>query len=190
MRKPPVEIPVEFVVLIATLVFTLLATVLLQLPAPTQIPIRSAATPNDSVPDARYLFVDSAETPFTSVMAPPVDPLMAPDAAAPPDPPPTAIQVGPFGYRIHWRTDKTLPDAYGATYYPQTIILLQNGLSPSQLRETLTHELLHACTGVGNYLHTNDDVINDEAVAPTLLQVIHDNPKLMRWLAERKQVAP
>ena len=53
--------------------------------------------------------------------------------------------------------------------------------APSQVRETLLHELLHACSQEAGMDETQEEqTVN--AQAPRLLAALRDNPDLVAWL--------
>ena len=72
-------------------------------------------------------------------------------------------------------------DAYGLTETWEQRISYADGMTPSQLRDTVFHELTHAVEetlGLGleeNQVH---------AIASGLLAVFYDNPWLLPWLGK------
>lgn len=111
----------------------------------------------------------------------------APAALALIDQPPDQILIGPFRWNV--RYVKLMPEHYGMEIPAKLELQIDPGLAPDQTRETLAHEVLHACIFVGNrgtkpsIMATDDEFI--EASAPTLMQVMHDNPALVAYLARR-----
>lgn len=120
----------------------------------------------------------------------PRDPIDLPAASPPPDPPPSPIVVGPYIYRISYRDAKTMPSYEGQTYHDSEVILLRRDLGPGELRETLFHELEHCAMYIGTsgeeYVligRKTDAMI--EANAPVMVEVLRDNPALVRWLTRK-----
>lgn len=109
-----------------------------------------------------------------------------PDVPAPPDPPPSKIIVGPYAYKIYWRSSASMGNSYGITWTKTSSIYVDSGLSKGQLRETVLHELFHACQTVGSFYGNNSSADGFiESTAPTLIQILRDNPDLVRWLQEK-----
>jgi hypothetical protein len=107
---------------------------------------------------------------------------------------PTKIQVGPHPYRIVYSDSRVVrlsddTDAsYGECDTKQALITVDPSCSPSMLRDTVIHELLHAAMsliGVGE-----DPGIDRDAeerivlrLSPVLLQLVRDK-RLVAWLQE------
>lgn len=102
---------------------------------------------------------------------------------------PRTIKVGPHVYTVVRATAEDKPDILGHADFDAMEIVLRKGLRTTKLKEILLHELLHCCTypsftGVyeENEKYTPEDIVN--AVAPPLLQMLKDNPKLVEFLTK------
>lgn len=143
-------------------------------------------------PDTPAITITIPELPSENVS--PLDAFNSKPASKPADAPPVdKVRIGPYDYTIQYRTEDEMPGYYGLTSKPHNTILLRNDIPSGELRETLLHELFHACAESNNLLHgqstydndpDNDDYI--ERVAPWLLQVIQQNPELVAWLDHRQ----
>ena len=99
--------------------------------------------------------------------------------------PPRTVRVGPHVYSVS--TEQRNGDDYGETQIDRCEIRLAAKQGPSQLRETLLHEALHACTALaGLRVEWGED--RDEScvtrLAPILLDVLRRNPRLIEFLVE------
>jgi hypothetical protein len=98
------------------------------------------------------------------------------------DLPPRRIVIGPYEYRVVVDADRIPADLYGLCDKGKHVISLHPEQSPTRLRSTLVHELLHALcdlTGV------DDDKAEERIVtvlAPAVLALLQDNPRLVNWL--------
>lgn len=96
---------------------------------------------------------------------------------------PKSIKVGAHVYTV-LRKSKGQMSGVGECDFDGTQILVRKRLKKSVAKETLLHELLHACI----YPSFNDKSTTDEefvlALAPVLLQVIQDNPDLLEYLTQ------
>ena len=93
---------------------------------------------------------------------------------------PKTVRVGPHTYSV---VRKAASGELGSCDCNLLQICVRAKLRKSKARETLVHELLHACTHpsfLGNEKLTDEDFVT--AVAPVLLQVLQDNPKLLEYL--------
>ena len=102
---------------------------------------------------------------------------------------PRTIKVGPHVYSVVRKTVEEMPDALGNTDFDANEIRIRKSLRGSKQAEVLLHELLHATTypsftGVyeGEEKLMTEELVN--AVAPVLLQVLKDNPKLVEYLTQ------
>lgn len=97
--------------------------------------------------------------------------------------PPRTVKVGPHTYRVRMIDDGVLSDAgrVGQCTAQSLTIAICKDQAPSQLRDTLLHELTHALL---NQLDMDKD--QEELVAstfgPGLLALIVDNPDLIRFV--------
>ena len=100
------------------------------------------------------------------------------------DVPPKRVVIGPFSYQVVVDADRLPADLYGQCDKGKHVIALHPDQSAPRLRATLVHELLHAlCDLTG----LDDDKAEERLVtvlAPALLAVLRDNPRLVAWLAE------
>jgi hypothetical protein len=100
---------------------------------------------------------------------------------------PRTVKVGPHVYQILRVPLPELPDALGDSNFDLLRVRIRKNLRASKVREILIHELLHLCTYpsfTGAY-ETDPKLDAEEfvnAVAPTLLQVLRDNPELVAYL--------
>lgn len=98
--------------------------------------------------------------------------------------PPAQIHVGPATYRVKVRKHMEL---LGERENEQTEILIQADQSLGCMRDTLLHECLHAvvfCSGHGYQLEHDEEERLVRRLAPWLLGLVRDNPKLVRFLTE------
>ena len=102
---------------------------------------------------------------------------------------PRTIKVGPHVYSIVRKTVEEMPDDLGNTDFDANEIRIRKNLRGNKAKEILVHELLHSCsypsfTGAyaENEKYTPEDFVN--ALAPVLLQVLQDNPALVKYLTE------
>lgn len=98
--------------------------------------------------------------------------------------PPATVQVGPLTYAVVLDDAKVPVDHYGICDKDRTEIHIDPDQSDVRLRLSLLHELLHALSDLGD-LKDADSVAEEERVvrmAPVLLQLLRDNPKLLDYL--------
>lgn len=105
---------------------------------------------------------------------------------------PKTIVVGPFDYTITVDTDainvKQVEERsmlYGCTSRQRGEIHLHPDNSPSVMRETFLHEVLHTVTNVAGLdaeLATEDEERFVRRVSPILLDVLRRNPKAVQYL--------
>ena len=95
---------------------------------------------------------------------------------------PKTVKVGAHVYSIIRKPKSAMGDDLGTCGFDEVQIVVRKGLRKSVAKETLLHELLHACT----YPSLNSKTATDEkfvtAVAPSLLQMLQDNPELVEYL--------
>jgi hypothetical protein len=106
---------------------------------------------------------------------------------------PKRVQVGPHRYRLVIDADAMNRASaehgtrlLGRCDNEQLLIVVDPRQAPSQQRETVVHELLHAACDLAGL---SEDALADDVeervvrrLAPVLLQVLVDNPKLVAWL--------
>ena len=109
--------------------------------------------------------------------------------------PPRHVQIGPFRYTLaiggkHYSNlavrEGEVPGGY--CDYDHLVIAIKPGLAPDVTRETVLHEIIHACghaAGV-KWTTTGDDAEEDtiESLSPTLLAALRDNPRLATYLLD------
>lgn len=96
---------------------------------------------------------------------------------------PKTVRVGPHTYTILRQRKAVLGNDIGKCHYDGLQICIRHGLPRSKAQEVLMHELLHACTyptlAEGTALSDEQFV---DGIAPTLLQVLRENPDLVAYL--------
>ena len=103
---------------------------------------------------------------------------------------PRRVQVGPHTYFVSYdagdiaKVSVESGDQLAGHCWPSKgEIVVAPDLSPSQTRDTLLHEVLHACwslVGLGEGKLTEERVVL--ALAPALLDTLDRNPKLRNYL--------
>ena len=94
--------------------------------------------------------------------------------------PPKHVKVGPHSYSVIVDRHGLMSDM-GHCDPDQGIIALHAGQCVSAMRDSLTHEVLHAALAPLNL----DDELEERIVStlsPTWLGVVRDNPRLVAWL--------
>ena len=106
--------------------------------------------------------------------------------------PPAKVKVGPHTYTVV--VDRSAIDRLsveggdrrlGECDAQRLTITVDPDQAPSQLADTLVHELLHACFDL---IGAGEDVTGDveerlvRRLAPVVVQVVADNPRLVAWL--------
>lgn len=95
---------------------------------------------------------------------------------------PQSLKVGPHVYSV---VRRSISGQLGECDFNALQISVKNRLRRSKGKEILVHELLHACTHPSmncGQKYTDEDFVT--AVSPVLLQVLQDNPDLLRYLTE------
>jgi hypothetical protein len=97
---------------------------------------------------------------------------------------PRTVKVAAHTYTILRKSKTQLPNDVGMCDFDALQIWVRERLKKSVARETLLHELCHACT----YPSFIDATVTDErfieALSPVLLQVLQDNPELLEYLTK------
>ena len=107
---------------------------------------------------------------------------------SPPEPDvPTSVKIGFIHYEIRWRTQKQMPEYFGYSSYEDSKILLNTEMPHDLRRETLLHEIMHMCVEIRNRsgglsYPTPDEDKYIETISPALMEVLRDNPELVKWL--------
>ena len=146
-------------------------------------PVTAVRIPPSTPCPPNTICIDNTSSWITSVSVTPQGVTVPPPA--PHDPPPSPIKVGPYYYRIVWKTNS---GDMGDSFFEKERIGLDPSLGFGEMRSTLLHELLHCASDIGTDRHAYDPRNEDDfiqAVEPTLLQILRDNPKLLTWLTER-----
>ena len=91
---------------------------------------------------------------------------------------PRYLKIGPFTYTVelhegYWNKDDER--VYGEVDERAATINLDVDASPEIIRDSIVHEILHAIL----LMYNKDDEDLVRLLAPMLLQVMRDNPKLM-----------
>jgi len=91
---------------------------------------------------------------------------------------PRYLKVGPFNYTVelhdgYWNKDDIR--VYGEVDERGATIHLDVDASPEVIRDSIVHEVIHAIL----LMYDRDDEDLVRLLAPMLLQVIRDNPRLM-----------
>lgn len=91
---------------------------------------------------------------------------------------PRYLKIGPFTYTVelhegYWNKDDER--VYGEVDERAATINLDVDASPEMIRDSIVHEILHAIL----LMYNKDDEDLVRLLAPMLLQVMRDNPKLM-----------
>jgi hypothetical protein len=97
--------------------------------------------------------------------------------------PPRKIKVGPFTYRIERGTVRD--DEQGNTLFERQRIAIRPGLAPGLEAEVVTHECLHTLTeltGQAARLGPKREEELVRALAPALLALLRENPRLVEYL--------
>ena len=91
---------------------------------------------------------------------------------------PGYLRIGPFNYTVelhdgYWNKDDVR--VYGEVDERAATINLDVDASPEVIRDSIVHEIIHAIL----MMYDKDDEDLVRVLAPMLLQVIRDNPRLM-----------
>lgn len=101
--------------------------------------------------------------------------------------PPALLKISHHDWRVRPGRVKA-PEGefwYGVTRRKKTRIDFDDTVSPSQQRDTLLHEVLHAILTDSPFRLSNDDEERAiRAVTPGLLAALRDNPDLVKFLLE------
>ena len=91
---------------------------------------------------------------------------------------PRYLKIGPFSYTVelhegYWNKDDVR--VYGEVDERSATINLDVDASPEVVRDSILHEIIHAIL----MMYDKDDEDLVRLLAPMLLQVMRDNPKLV-----------
>lgn len=102
---------------------------------------------------------------------------------------PRRVEVGPHAYKVS-RANLASREEFGHTDFEAGAIRVHSKLTPEFSRETLLHEVLHACMACA---HVGLSEKREEAVvsrlAPILLDTLQRNEALVRYLIPREESA-
>lgn len=110
--------------------------------------------------------------------------------------PPTSVLVGPHRYKLTFNDSRVVrmsddtDSSFGETDHKHATITIDPNQSPSMLRDTVLHEILHACMNlIGVQEDAGVDRETEERIvlrlAPVLLQVVRQQ-RLVEWLQEEQ----
>ena len=101
--------------------------------------------------------------------------------------PPSVVVIGPFHWRIRYAD--LGEDLFGATDNFHLQIIVNPNMPLDQFRETVLHEIFHACIYLGNDGSSGKNLESDdafiEATAPAFLYTLEKNPELVLWLQQK-----
>lgn len=108
--------------------------------------------------------------------------------------PPGKVRLGPHTYSViveRAAIDRLSAEGgekrLGECDSQRCTITIDPDQAPSQLADTLVHELLHACfdlIGAGEDVSADVEERLVRRLAPVLVGLLHDNPRLVTWLSE------
>jgi hypothetical protein len=98
------------------------------------------------------------------------------------------VRVLSIPFRVRIVPPERLDGAYGRTSARAQLIELAADQPPANMRDSLLHEVLHACFAQTSLASDRSWERREEqvvrALTPVLLQVLRSNPKLVRALLE------
>jgi hypothetical protein len=105
--------------------------------------------------------------------------------------PPRSVKVGATPYSVRYSSRLSDNGEVGSTTFISQSIELLPGQGPDYERDTLLHEVLHAVvfnTNLRSMEGWREDGREEaivQALAPVLLQVLRENPRLIDYLLEK-----
>lgn len=97
--------------------------------------------------------------------------------------PPQRIRISPHTWRLRRCPVDVDGELHGALQERELRILVARGHAPSQLRDTVLHEVLHAIWAQCGLEFEHDDQERVVAsMSPRLLACLRDNPELVAFL--------
>ena len=105
---------------------------------------------------------------------------------------PVKFKSGCFNWKIKW-SEETAEELYGKTDHTTKTVTIYQCASDEVTRETLLHELIHVVLedkveAIFNFDPDKKDFDKEEnlvrLVSPALMQLINDNPELVRFLSK------
>ncbi len=107
-------------------------------------------------------------------------------------PVPKKIKVGPFDLKTEHNIQR-LKDVEGdaALFAREGKVILDLSQEESYLRDSVLHELLHACYRQTNLYKSGEEAHSNEeelvaALTPRILSLLRDNPGLVTYLTEKE----
>lgn len=108
--------------------------------------------------------------------------------------PPSSVRIGPHNYSVIADVTAILKISaednerkLGTCDTRMCVINVDPEQADSQLRDTVLHEVLHACfdlIGAGEDISDDTEEKLVRRLSPVLMDVINKNPRLMTWLTE------
>lgn len=97
---------------------------------------------------------------------------------------PRKVTIGPYVYRLSWRTPEVMGPYHGRTYLDTQEFILRSDLPVTGQRETLLHEIMHACASMGLRTLITDQGDDQwiKAISPCMVMVMRDNPEIVLWM--------
>lgn len=103
--------------------------------------------------------------------------------------PPRSVTVGPYKYNVELVKHLGEPEELdGVTDTAGSRLLIKENLSPSRLRETVMHEVLHAIWDLANLPKSCEEKVVIR-LSPLLLDTLQRNPRLTSWFRESEPFA-
>lgn len=104
---------------------------------------------------------------------------------------PGHVDLGPFRLKVAWSGARLKDlgrgaekDLVGMFRTERTEILMDPDQSEESAKETLVHELLHACWSLAALRVGDDEERIVDALAPLVLEIVRRNPGTAAWLLE------
>lgn len=94
---------------------------------------------------------------------------------------PTRVVVGPFTWKVDWT--QPADDVMGETLLASLTIRVDPTMHEDVARETLMHEVLHACyktAGIDSTVALEEQIVS--GVSPLLLDALRRSPNLAEYL--------
>ncbi len=104
-------------------------------------------------------------------------------------PPPRSVTIGPYKYGIKLVKELGEPEELdGVTDTAGSRLLIKKDLSPSRMRETVMHEILHAIWDVTNLPKAYEEKVIMR-LSPILLDTLQRNPEVTSWFRRSEPFA-
>lgn len=109
---------------------------------------------------------------------------------------PEQIKVGPFRFRVladsaeavKMKVESGQAERIGETHRHRLTIVVDPGLAPDMIAESLLHEVMHA---VFTVIPTNEKLTEErfiQLIAPTLLGVLRENPDFVAYVTSEEPI--